>query len=332
MHVAVGGPPLDAGDPRDDQIRRLRACVRDLVALSTVPAMWQGSDLETTARNMAGLLLSTSRLEYAFLNVHRVGAEPLAIAEWRAPDEAGDRDAWVVSTRQVMHARRPFEPFEFHIGAATPLRAMTLPLGIDARQGIALVASASSDFPSETEQVLLRVSATQYAISLRSAALLEEARGAEERSRLDSAAAQLARAEAEAANRAKADFLASMSHELRTPLNAIGGYAALMEMGLRGPVTAQQVVDLQRIRRSQEYLLRLINDVLNFAKLEAGHIHVDHTEVEVDQVLDHLEELVGPQVAGKHLEYTCKRGDAPLVALGTERRCFKSCSTSLRML
>src|ERR1043166_1038696 len=77
--------------------------------------------------------------------------------------------------------------------------------------------------------------------------------------------AQVARAEAEAANRAKTEFLAVMSHELRTPLNAIGGYAELLEMGLRGPVTPAQLEDLRKIRRSQRHLLGLINDIMNFA-------------------------------------------------------------------
>jgi hypothetical protein len=81
---------------------------------------------------------------------------------------------------------------------------------------------------------------------------------------------EAARAEAEAANRAKGEFLAVMSHELRTPLNAIGGYAELMEMGIRGPVTAQQREDLARIQASQRHLLGLINEVLNYAKLETG--------------------------------------------------------------
>jgi signal transduction histidine kinase len=84
---------------------------------------------------------------------------------------------------------------------------------------------------------------------------------AAERAERDAPAA--ARAEAEAANRARSEFLAVIGHELRTPLNAIVGYAELMEMGIRGPVTAQQAEDLRRIQTSQRHLLGLINEMLN---------------------------------------------------------------------
>ena len=70
-----------------------------------------------------------------------------------------------------------------------------------------------------------------------------------------------------------------MSHELRTPLNAIAGYADLMRMGIRGPTTPEQQADLDRIKRSQRNLLSLINDVLNYEKLEAGHVSFDTQRV-----------------------------------------------------
>jgi PAS domain S-box-containing protein len=121
-----------------------------------------------------------------------------------------------------------------------------------------------------------------------------------------------ARAEAEAANLAKGQFLASMSHELRTPLNAIGGYVDLMQMELRGPVTPQQQKDLERVKRAQQHLLGLINDVLNFAKLEAGKIDLQLREVPLGEVLDDVEALIAPQAAARGIDYAPARGDGAI--------------------
>ena len=108
---------------------------------------------------------------------------------------------------------------------------------------------------------------------------------------------------AEMANAAKARFLTTMSHELRTPLNAIGGYAELIEMGLRGPVTAAQHDDLARIQRAQEHLLGLINSVLNFAKLEAGSVQFELTAVPLDSALEVVHEMLLPHLIKQGLIY-----------------------------
>ncbi|HJU87885.1 MAG TPA: ATP-binding protein [Gemmatimonadaceae bacterium] len=123
-----------------------------------------------------------------------------------------------------------------------------------------------------------------------------------ERSRLFDAERR-ARALAEAANTAKMEFLTMMSHELRTPLNAIAGYSELIALGVHGPVTEQQREDLQRIQRSQKHLLGLINDILNFAKIETGHVHFDVTDVPVNIALQSVESLVLPQLRAKRLAY-----------------------------
>lgn len=116
-------------------------------------------------------------------------------------------------------------------------------------------------------------------------------------------AAEEARVNAERANAAKSDFLAMMSHELRTPLNAISGYAELLETGVRGKLTPEQMADVQSIQRSQGHLLAIINDLLNFAKLEAGKVQFNHVETTLNPLLDGLEELIRPQLREKNLAY-----------------------------
>lgn len=110
--------------------------------------------------------------------------------------------------------------------------------------------------------------------------------------------------EALAASKAKSEFLASMSHELRTPLNAIGGYAELLALGVRGSLNADQAQDIARIRRSQKHLLTLINDVLNFAKVDAGQAEYRLTAVLVDDALKDTESMIAPQILAKGLKYS----------------------------
>jgi PAS domain S-box-containing protein len=123
-----------------------------------------------------------------------------------------------------------------------------------------------------------------------------------------------ARSEAEAANQAKSEFLANMSHELRTPLNAIGGYADLLMDEIRGPITDAQRADLERIKRSQRHLLSLINDILNFAKIEAGRVRFDFKSVALDDTLSKLEALIAPQLLQKQLRFEYRGCDTNCTA------------------
>jgi signal transduction histidine kinase len=122
--------------------------------------------------------------------------------------------------------------------------------------------------------------------------------------------AEAARDAAQAANRAKSEFLAAMSHELRTPLNAISGYAELLEMGVHGPLNDKQREDVARIQRSQKHLLSLINDVLNFAKIEAGKLQLRPEPVRVHALLNGVEAMIAPQLQARNLAFRCD-GDGP---------------------
>jgi len=97
----------------------------------------------------------------------------------------------------------------------------------------------------------------------------------------------LARAEAEAANRAKSEFLANMSHELRTPLNAINGFAEVLAKEMLGPLgRAEYVEHAAVILDSGRHLLDIINDVLDLSKSEAGELQLDPTPVNIEEVLE----------------------------------------------
>jgi len=151
-------------------------------------------------------------------------------------------------------------------------------------------------------------------------ALGQQCAQALERARLF-AAEQSARADAEAANRAKTEFLAMMSHELRTPLNAIAGYTELLELGISGPVSDMQREQLGRIRRSQRHLLGIIEDLLDLSRLEHGApADIEMGAVPVHDTLGNLEALIAPQLRARNLTYIYNPSDGDLIAYGNRAR------------
>ena len=157
---------------------------------------------------------------------------------------------------------------------------------------------------TEDEIELLEAVAAQLGIARAQAELLEQ-------ETLRRQELETAKQKADVANRAKSQFLANMSHELRTPLNAILGFTQLMNRDTSLSQTHQE--HLQIIGRSGEHLLSLINDVLEFSKIEAGRITVSETSFNLFDLLNTLEEMFQLKAASKGLQLRFEKSpDLPL--------------------
>jgi two-component system cell cycle sensor histidine kinase PleC len=133
---------------------------------------------------------------------------------------------------------------------------------------------------------------------------------------------------AEEANQTKSKFLANMSHELRTPLNAIIGFSEIMEAAMFGPLGAEKYSEYSRdIRKSGQYLLDVINDILDMSKIEAGGIRLILEDVDLEPVLaDCLRVVSGP--AGEK-RITLKADIAPTIYLRADARALKQIALNL---
>ncbi|MDI1346275.1 MAG: ATP-binding protein [Pseudolabrys sp.] len=133
---------------------------------------------------------------------------------------------------------------------------------------------------------------------------------------------------AEEANQAKSKFLANMSHELRTPLNAIIGFSEIMESGMFGPLGADKYREYcNDIHGSGQYLLEVINDILDMSKIEAGRIRLDFEDLELDPLLAESMRVVSARANEKQLQLVSKI--SPDLHLRADRRALKQVALNL---
>jgi signal transduction histidine kinase len=149
---------------------------------------------------------------------------------------------------------------------------------------------------------------------------ITDRRRAEERAR-QFEIERVARAEAEAANQAKSDFLATMSHELRTPLNAVIGYAGLLDLGIGGELSPDQRRHVDRIRVSSQHLLSLVREVLDLARVDAGRLSVQLGAFAAARTVEEAVSLLQPAAEARGIALDATGPDATHLAyLGDEDR------------
>lgn len=131
---------------------------------------------------------------------------------------------------------------------------------------------------------------------------------------------QLARAEAEAASRAKSQFLAVMSHELRTPLTGIIGYADILGSGIWGEITEQQREQVARIKAGAWHLVSVIEEILTFSRSEAGKEELRLELVDVARIAREGAELLEPQAEMKGMALRVRVPDSPVEIMTDGRK------------
>ena len=285
-------------DP-DAEILRLRAALRDLVALSTIPAAWVGREPSAIAAGLADVLAGSLYLDFAFVRLcDPKGGAPIEMTRgnaWKAFPEWLQRHLAVVGQL----SRREIVP---DLGGAEPIRGIVIPIGINAEGGLVAAASNRTDFPTEIDQLLLSVAANHAATAFQSARLEQELRQA--RTELE-----IKVAERTAELRRAATYLAEaqrLSHTGSLGWSVSSGEIFWSEETyhiFEYDRTAQPTLELvlQRVHPDDR---ALVQQIINRASNEETHFDIEHRLLMPDGAVKYLHVLANAlQDSPGHLEF-----------------------------
>src|SRR5438093_2718467 len=285
-------------DP-DAEILRLRAALRDLVALSTIPAAWVGREPSAIAAGLADVLAGSLYLDFAFVRLcDPKGGAPIEMTRgnaWKAFPEWLQRHLAVVGQL----SRREIVP---DLGGAEPIRGIVILIGINAEGGLVAAASNRTDFPTEIDQLLLSVAANHAATAFQSARLEQELRQA--RTELE-----IKVAERTAELRRAATYLAEaqrLSHTGSLGWSVSSGEIFWSEETyhiFEYDRTAQPTLELvlQRVHPDDR---ALVQQIINRASNEETHFDIEHRLLMPDGAVKYLHVLANAlQDSPGHLEF-----------------------------
>jgi len=272
-----------------DELQSLRRGIRDLVALTTLPAIWAGRPPYEIAESLSDVLVSTLRLDLVYINLKRsqdestyelvradqhliVGEQAQEIGEIFAPLFRAD------IAHETLSIADPF--------ARGRLQIAVIPLGYDGKNGFAVAGLQSSKAFTDLDHLLLNVAANQAVIALEQAQLLADLRAANQLKDTLLAKEHAARIEAQEANATKLKFLAMISHELRTPLTSIKGFATtLLAEDVRFEAKEQREF-IQIIDEEADKLTELVEQLLDLSRLQSGTMRITAEMISLHTILD----------------------------------------------
>lgn len=283
---------LTASEQNRDEAEGLKRALRDLVALSVLPAVWSGYASHRIADSLADAVRRTLALDLVYVRFPRRDGGGASEAVRLRREPIGDGEA-----ARIGRALAPWLGDPFRLSAEVPdplgegeLRIAVTRFGVGGDAGVMAAGSRRPDFPSEQERLLLSVGANQAAIAIQGRRAEEEKLGLLERERA-------ARMEAERASRMRDEFLATVSHELRTPLNSVLGWTQVLRRAPDDAKTRAQALDA--IERGARAQVRLIEDLLDMSRIISGKLRVAVQTVELRPLVEAAVESLQPAADAK---------------------------------
>ena len=268
--------------------RAIDPALRDIVALSMLPAIWAGAPPERIAESLAAALFTTLDARLVYVSFTDEYNQPFAavaqVDRYRASPTLAARIGPAIFEWAQQHD--PDEIFFLRDpdGAST-FRIATRPIGRNAELGVIAAAFFDESSPNPADDLVLNVAVSQTIVAVQNARLLRSV--------------QTARKQAEAANRMKDEFLATVSHELRTPLTAILGWANMLRTGDLDSV--QTKLAFETIERNARLQDQLVNDLLDLARITTGKLRLNVSPIDPVSPVEAAVEALRPAAEAKSI-------------------------------
>ncbi len=265
---------------RSHDVGALRRCISDVVALSTLSAVWAGVPRQKIAEDLARVLQETLGADVVYVGLrasdHAAACESACL---RSSSDTALREA--IREDVAPWLRQPGPDHRLpQISAGPRVVPLITPIGIHAEHGVVVTVARRDEFPSETDELVLNIAANQATLALLTVR------------------ARYLYAEAQRANTEKDQFLATLSHELRTPLNAITGWLSMLRrpevMSSTGLPKAWTAID-----RSAAALTDLVEDLLDVSRIATGKIRLADTDVDLNEIVRDSARTIEPKFMEK---------------------------------